>query len=85
MSASRVGSEMCIRDSWNIDEPIFFPPFKDIKIPEIVLRLDKDTLINQILNGDLNRALISKNDPNDLKLLSKQKNLDYLENLNIES
>ena len=70
---------------WHIDETIFFTPFKDIKIPEIVLRLDKDTLINQILNGDLNRALISKNDPNDLKLLSKQKNLDYLENLNIES
>ena len=66
---------------WHIDETIFFTPFKDIKIPEVMLRIDKDALVDQVLDAGLNRALIHKNDPDILRLLSRQKNLHNLENL----
>jgi hypothetical protein len=68
---------------WHIDETIFFTPFKDIQITEIIMRLDKDALTDQILNAGFNKELICKNNPNDLKLLSKQKNFNHLENLHI--
>lgn len=66
---------------WHIDETICFTPFKDIRIPEIMLRLGKKDIEGQVCNADINRELIIKNNPDDLKLLSTQKNFSRFENL----
>jgi len=66
---------------WHIDNTLFFTPFKDIQITETLLCLQKDALVGQMLNADLSKELIRKNDPNVLNLLSKYKNFNSLQNL----
>lgn len=66
---------------WHIDKTIFFTPFKDIELANIVLRLDKKDFIKQIINAQINKDLISMNNPDDLKIISKYKNTNTLENL----
>lgn len=66
---------------WHIDETIFFTPFKDIEIANIILQLDKSDFISQITDAKINKDLICMNDPNDLKLLSTYKNTNRFENL----
>lgn len=59
---------------WHLDNTICFTPFKNIELPNIVMNLDQDVVIEQMLDAKINKDLILKNDPNDLKLLSKYKN-----------
>ena len=66
---------------WHIDETICFTPFKNISIPKIILNLPKKNIIEQILDAQFNKDLIIKNNPDDLKLLSKYKNFNTMENL----
>jgi len=66
---------------WHIDETIFFTPFKDIEIANIILQLDKNGFISQITDAKINKDLILLNDPNDLKILSKYKNTNRFENM----
>lgn len=66
---------------WHIDETICFTPFKNIKIANIMMRLPRQNLIEQILDAEFNKQLIIKNNPDDLKLLSKYKNNRALENI----
>jgi len=66
---------------WHLDNTLFFTPFKNIELPNIVINLDKEILIEQALDAKINKDLIIKNDPNDLKLLSKYKNKDTFKNL----
>ena len=66
---------------WHIDETICFTPFKNIAIPNIILNLSKEHIIDQALDARFNKDLIIKNNPNDLVLLSKYKNFNYMENL----
>ncbi len=66
---------------WHIDETICFTPFKNIAIPNIICNLPKKNIIEQILHAQFNKDLIIKNDANDLKFLSKQKNFFQFENL----
>lgn len=70
---------------WHIDETICFTPFKNISIPNIMLNLPKQNIIEQILNAQFNRDLINKNNPDDLKFLSKYKNHSQLENIIIKN
>ena len=66
---------------WHIDETICFTPFKNITIPNIICNLPKKNIVEQILHAQFNKDLIIKNDSDDLKLLSKQKNFFQFENL----
>ena len=66
---------------WHIDETICFTPFKNILIPNIMLNLPKENIIEKLLEAQFNKDLIVKNDPNDLKLLSTYKNIAQFENL----
>jgi hypothetical protein len=66
---------------WHIDETICFTPFKNIAIPNIMLNLPKQNIIEQMLNAQFNKDLIIKNNPDDLKFLSTYKNSSALENL----
>lgn len=66
---------------WHIDETICFTPFKDISIPNIILNLPKQNIIEQLLHGQFNKDLIIGNDSDDLKFLSTYKNCVPFENL----
>lgn len=59
---------------WHLDGTTFFTPFKDLEIPNLFLQLPKEKLLEQALDAKISKDLISLNDPNDLKLLSKYKN-----------
>lgn len=63
---------------WHLDNTLFFTPFKNIKLPNIILNFDKEIIIAQALNAKISKDLIIKNDPADLKFLSKYKNEDNL-------
>lgn len=60
---------------WHIDGTTFFTPFKDLEIANLFLQLPKEKLLEQALDGKISKDLISLNDPKDLNLLSKYKNL----------
>jgi len=66
---------------WHIDETISFTPFKNIAIPGIILNLPKQNVIEQLLEAQFNKDLISRNNPDDLRLLSNSKNHIRFENL----
>jgi len=59
---------------WHLDNTTCFTPFKNIELPNIVMNLEKDILIEQMLDAKINKDLILKNNPDDLRLLSKYKN-----------
>lgn len=59
---------------WHLDNTVCFTPFKNIELPNIVMNLEKDILIEQMLDAKINKDLILKNNPDDLQLLSKYKN-----------
>ena len=66
---------------WHIDETICFTPFKNIAIPGIILNLPKQNVIEQLLDAQFNKDLIIRNNPDDLRLLSTNKNHIRFENL----
>jgi len=59
---------------WHLDNTICFTPFKNIELPNIIINLEKDILIEQMLDAKITKDLILKNNPDDLQLLSKYKN-----------
>lgn len=63
---------------WHLDETIFFTPFKNIEIAKILLGLPKKNFVNQVLDGEFNKQLISRINPNNLKFLSRDKNYQHL-------
>jgi hypothetical protein len=66
---------------WHLDETICFTPNKDLRIPNTIMRMPKQDIINQVLNAEFNKQLIIKNNADDLKMLSRQKNHAGLENV----
>jgi len=59
---------------WHIDNTLFFSPFANISIPNIILNMPKENLQDQILDAQINKDLITMINPDDLKLLAKYKN-----------
>lgn len=59
---------------WHLDNTLYFTPFKDLQLADLVLQLPKDQLLQQALDAKLSKDLIALNNENDLKLLSKYKN-----------
>lgn len=66
---------------WHLDETITFTPWKNITIPKLLMNLSLNDYKKQILNAEFNKDLIARNNPDDLKMLSKFKNKDSFENL----
>jgi hypothetical protein len=59
---------------WHLDETIFFSPFQDIRIPNIILNMPKQNIIDHVMNLQINKDLIAMIDPDNLKLLGRYKN-----------
>lgn len=68
---------MCANDHqhWHYDNTITFTPLDDLRILKAILKIkEKDKVLRQILNGDIQRAIIARNNPELLDLLARQKN-----------
>jgi hypothetical protein len=63
---------------WHIDETLFFTPFKNLKIAEILLGLPKNDLLQQVLDARFQKELIKNIDSSKITFLSKFKNFEYL-------
>ena len=59
---------------WHIDRTLHFTPFKDMRLPALVLQASKELLIAQARNGEINRELIGRLDPTKLDKITKYKN-----------
>jgi len=59
---------------WHLGNTLTFTPLRDIEIFKLFLRLSKSDGIKQILDSDISKKLISKNDPNLLNYISDSKN-----------
>ena len=59
---------------WHIDRTLHFTPFKDMRLPALVLQASKELLIAQARNGEINRKLIGRLDPTKLDKITKYKN-----------
>ena len=58
----------------HLGETLTFTPLRDIKLVKMFMQLPTESLIGQATNGDITRALISKNDPKLLHYISPYKN-----------
>jgi hypothetical protein len=58
---------------WHLDSTITFTPYKDMRIPELILSMPFEEFKKHATNGKLNRDLISMNDPGVLNLIDKHK------------
>lgn len=66
---------------WHMDETLFFTPLFDIRVLQVMMGLPKEVLVQQALHGEFNRMLIERIDPDNLKLISREKNYINLERL----
>jgi hypothetical protein len=60
---------------WHLDRTLTFTPFKDLDILNLVMKGSKDLLVKQCLDGHINRHLIGLLKPDNLKLISDNKNM----------
>jgi hypothetical protein len=68
---------------WHIDNNLFFSPFFDIKVPEIVFKMSMDDIYTNALEGTLQQMMISRCKPELLTTVSTYKNAGELwENFN---
>lgn len=68
---------------WHLGKTLTWTPFKDLTILETVLKLDYDTLVEQILDANINRKIIQRLYPYAFELLSKDKNHMSRQNLHL--
>jgi len=66
---------------WHLGNTLTWTPFKDIELLKICLSLSVDDLTGQILEATLNKSVIKKMYPKALSILSRQKNINYRENI----
>lgn len=67
---------------WHLGTTISYTPLRDIEIFKTIARLEKNSLIDQIMQSNIQLELIGKNDPELLEVLSTFKNTNnYFENL----
>lgn len=67
---------------WHLGATISYTPLRDIDVFKTIARLEKNSLIDQIMKSTIQLALIRKNDPDLLEVLSIFKNTNnYFENL----
>jgi len=67
---------------WHLGPTISYTPLRDIKIFQLIARLNFDDLVQQIMNSSVQRELIKRNNPELLTILSTNKNnSNYMENI----
>lgn len=59
---------------WHLGDTLTFTPLRDIEIFKTLLRMDLDSAKKQIMNSELSRQLIARNDPDLLNYISDYKN-----------
>jgi len=58
---------------WHIGNTVMFTPFKDLEICKLILQLPTDTILDQMLNATINKALIKALNPQWLKYVGQYK------------
>jgi len=66
---------------WHLGETLTWTPLDDLEIANIMLNFSYDFLRQQFLDAGISKKLIERNNPNHLKLVSKQKNIDHFNHL----
>ena len=66
---------------WHLGNTLTYTPLRDIRIFEIIARLEKEALIDQVMNSCVQIEIIKRNRPELLKYLSSQKNFNNMSNL----
>ena len=79
MSAEQFHRHLCnivVNDwqHWHIGNTLTWTPLRDLEIFKLLLRLPVSEAIPQIMNSDISRALIEKNQPGMTSLISHSKN-----------
>ena len=68
---------------WHIDNNLFFSPFFDIRVPEIVFKMSVDDIYTNAVEGTLQKMIMSRCKPELLTTVSTYKNAGELwENFN---
>ena len=67
---------MCINDHqhWHLGNTLTFTPFKDIRILATMLEMEKNDIVESILDARMQRELIGRNNPELLQYLDEYKN-----------
>lgn len=66
---------------WHLGNTLTYTPLRDIRIFEIIARLEKESLIDQVMNSRVQIEIIKRNQPELLKYLASQKNFNNMSNL----
>ena len=66
---------------WHINNTTMWTPFKDLDIVSTVLQLNRDDLLDQILDGKLSRRVISMYDVDSVELVDDFKNYKSFEKI----
>ena len=70
---------------WHLGKTLTWTPFLNPELTKLMLRLSVDDMLGQILNADVNRAVIQSLYPKCLSLLSQIKNQNIRQNLHLLS
>lgn len=67
---------MCINDHqhWHLGNTLTFTPFKDIRILATMLEMEKNDIVESIMDARMQRELIGRNDSELLQFLDEYKN-----------
>jgi hypothetical protein len=67
---------MCMNDHqhWHLGNTLTFTPFKDTRILAILLEMEKNEIVQSILDARIQRELIGRNNPELLQYLDQYKN-----------
>ena len=67
---------MCVNDHqhWHLGNTLTFTPFKDIRILATMLEMEKNDIVESVLDARMQRELISRNNPELLQFLDEYKN-----------
>ena len=66
---------------WHMGETLTWTPLNDLTIANIMLNFSYSVLRDQFLDAGISKKLISRNNPEHLKLVSKLKNVDHFGHL----
>ena len=66
---------------WHLENTLTWTPLKDMRLLISILMLPTEDLLDQILNGSIDRKIISASNPDLVNYISSQKNANQYENL----
>jgi hypothetical protein len=66
---------------WHLGNTLTWTPFNDLEITNIMLNFSYDFLRSQLLDAEISKKIIERNDPKYLNLISKNKNINHFGHL----